>query len=339
MLSQRRLGLPGPVGRLVDAVKAAWSDLVSGRRRWRYLVAGARDRVTGRGRSARLAARSLGDGTWRRTRTLAVRTRRRLTALGSAVGGATAALRARSCDLLAAPSGRRTAIAAVAGMVVAGVILGATRLPGGDPSVEQGVVTSGQSDPDASRAAQRPRGPGLTRPGIHLSVSPLDSGDLEVVERVRVPAPVSTLPLAAPPPPPDAEGPTTRLVDLRVSADGQPVPVDGSTEVEQPRELALPRPATTIDLRYRVENADAEGDAAPQGRATLSLRPATSGALGSQPVVVQVRGAVVHTLVCVDEPRERQLCGVDGAGGWHTQPLTAATSGVLALVDLPAPQR
>ncbi len=244
----------------------------------------------------------------------------------------TATLRTRAADTLASPQQRRRAIAAVTGIVVAGVVLGATRLPGGEPSVERGAVTSGQ----ASAQAGRLHGPGLTRPGIHLAVHPQESGDLEVVERVVLPEPTTVLPLSTPPSPRDADGREPRLVHLRVSADDSPIALAGSTVVEQERNLSLPRPATVIELHYRVENADERSVGAPADRATLAIRPAASGALDSQPAVVQVRGAVVHRLVCLEERQERRRCGVDAAGGWHTQPVTASRSSVLALVDLPS---
>ena len=41
--------------------------------------------------------------------------------------------------------------------------------------------------------------------------------DLEVVERIITPEPITSLPLAAPPPVPDSEGPSARLVGLQVA--------------------------------------------------------------------------------------------------------------------------
>jgi len=237
-----------------------------------------------------------------------------------------------------APATRRVALVAGLVLVVGGAAAAGFRLPGERTSDDRGQPRSDTDDPDTSVRASgvRSRGPGLTQPGIHLLVSPEASGDLEVVERIITPEPISVLPLAVPPRLPDVGGPAARLVDLRIAADDAAVQLNGSAEVEPRRDVDLVRPATTFELRYRVLNADQQSISATPGRATLSLRPAASGALASSPTVVEVRGAVVHALVCLDAPRKRQLCGIDDRGGWHTRPVTAATSSVLALVDLPS---
>ncbi|QBR92181.1 hypothetical protein [Nocardioides euryhalodurans] len=239
---------------------------------------------------------------------------------------------------------KRLGIAAASLVVVAGLVTLATHLPDtserADPGAEQ--VAAGpdrEGRPVRNDRAQRLTGPGLTTAGIHLSVAPDEFGDLEVVERIITPEPITSLPLAAPPPVPDSEGPTARLVGLQVAADDSPVPVAWSGVVDQDRVLTLPQAATHLELRYRVVDADERSTSAPPGRATLSLRPAGSRALTSAPTVVEVHGAVVHTLVCVEAPKDRRLCGVDDPEGWHTEPVTAATSNVLALVDLPTPTR
>ena len=237
---------------------------------------------------------------------------------------------------LRAPATRWLLLTAVAALVVGGALAAGFRLPGAGTPTDQAQLRSDTVDADASGGA---RGPGLSRPGIHLSVSPTRSGELAVVERIITPRPISVLPLAAPPRVPRGDGPDARLTDLVVAADDVVVPVGGSGEVGQERELSLPRPATTFELRYRVVDAVERSASAPPERVTLSLRPAASGALETSPAVVQVRGVAVHALVCLDAPPEQQLCGVDDRGGWHTEPVTAATSSVLALVDLPHPER
>jgi len=291
---------------------------------------------------------ALGTATARRTRlsatavagavtTAGARTGHRLRPLRSAVTGGLARCGAAATRAVRSLSVRRVAVAAAAALVVAGAVAAGARLADErGPDDRAGPDTDRAEQASSSqRRAGRSAGPGLTRPGIHLRVSPEDTGDVEVVERIIAPVPIRVLPLAAPPAAPGDDGPAARLVDLHVAADDVVVPVADPGEGGEQRQVILPGPTTTLELRYRVVDADERSATAPPGRATLSLRPAASGAFASSPTVVQVRGAVVHTLVCIDAPRERQLCGVDDRAGWHTEPVSAATSNVLALVDLP----
>jgi hypothetical protein len=211
----------------------------------------------------------------------------------------------------------------------------AFRAPGvsgdGRPSAD-GTVRSASDD--SARDGRRGGMPGLTRPGIYVSVAVTSVGDLEVVERARFGEALLEVSLAPPPALTDAGG-TPRLADVQVSADGEPVPVPGT--IEEAVEVALAGPATRIELRYRVVGAVARSEPATPGRATLSLRPALAATLASSRAVVEVHGAEVHNLVCVDRPRADQLCGVDRGDGWRTRRLPTASSAVVALVDLPEP--
>ena len=224
------------------------------------------------------------------------------------------------------------ALTGVAAVVAGAVWLGGLDLPDPSGSANPVAVRGGAGGP---RPGNSPEGPGLTRPGIQLSVRPDHLGDLHVVERIIAPTPVSVLPLSAPPALPGGAGPSARIVDLQASADGTAVTVADPEPVGGPPDLDLARPATEIELRYRVVDSARRSPSAPPGRVALSLRPAAFEVLPAAPTVVRVRKAVVHTLVCLDVPRERQLCGVDDPAGWHTGPVRGATSHVLALVDLP----
>jgi hypothetical protein len=224
------------------------------------------------------------------------------------------------------------ALAGVAAVVAGAVWLGGLDALDPPGSANPVAVRGGAGGPPPGRS---PEGPGLTRPGIDLSVRPDHLGDLHVVERIIAPTAVSVLPLSAPPALPGGASPAARIVDLQASADGTPVTVADPDPAGEPPDLDLARPATEIELRYRVVDSARRSPSAPPGRVALSLRPAASELLPSAPAVVRVRKAVVHTLVCLDVPRERQLCGVEDPGGWHTRPVLGGTSHVLALVDLP----
>ncbi len=208
-------------------------------------------------------------------------------------------------------------------------------LPGDRPDDDAAGGTVAAPDPPLPSDWAPGTGPGLTIPGIDLRVAPRPSGDLAAVERVISPEPITRLMLAVPPLLPDTDGPLARLVKLRIVADGERLPASISEEAELGGEVLLTAPTSQIVLRYRLAGADVRSAQASPGRVSLSLRPAASGVVPSSPAVVTVRGAVVHTMVCLEVPADRRLCGVDDSGVWHTQNLIAASSSVLALVDLP----
>ncbi len=190
----------------------------------------------------------------------------------------------------------------------------------------------GTARPAADHSGDRARMPGLTRPGIFVSVGVTEAGRLEVSERARTGQAVDELSIT-PPPALDGAKRLPQLEDVRVTADGQPVEVPDTVEVTTV--VLLDRPATVIELRYRVVGASVRSKPATPGRATLSLRPALATTLGDSRAVIEVHGTKVHTLVCVDLPLKRQLCGIHRDGGWRTQRLDTASSAVVALVDLP----
>jgi hypothetical protein len=123
------------------------------------------------------------------------------------------------------------------------------------------------------------------------------------------------------------------LEDVRVTADGRTVTVPKTVEVTTV--VFLDRPATVLELHYRIVDASARRQPGRPGRATLSLRPALATTLDDSRAVIEVHGTKVHTLLCVDLPAKRQLCGVERADGWRTQRLDTVSSAVVALVDLP----
>jgi hypothetical protein len=202
-----------------------------------------------------------------------------------------------------------------------------------------GSATTGQpsamgADRSANRSAgvQRPA-PGLPRTGIFLSVAINDQGKLQAVERARTGTPVTELSLIPPPPPPGSRE-LPKLQRVRLFADGEQVSLP-TTTVEVTTVVPLTDPATRFELRYQVVGAAARSKPTARGRATLSLRPALVPTLKGSSAVIAVQGAKVHNLVCVDRPREKQLCGVDRGEGWRTRPVPSASATVIALVDLP----
>jgi hypothetical protein len=206
------------------------------------------------------------------------------------------------------------------------VILSVGDLGDGRPSADD-TARSASDHPGGARI------PGLTRPGIFVSVAVDQAGGLQVSEHARTGKSIEELSIT---PPPALEGVAglPRLEDVEVTADGRPVE-DVPDTVEVTTVVVLVQPATVIELSYRVVGASARSKPATPGRATLSLRPALATTLTDSRTMIEVRGARVRTLTCVDLPPQQQRCGLAREGGWRTQRLDTASSSVLALVDLP----
>ena len=241
------------------------------------------------------------------------------------------------------------------GIVVAAVLAVLAVVAGGrtpsppppDPSSTQAVTpsatgTSTSSAPTPTApAAVATSGPGLTEPGIHVVAQPAADGSLEVMERVRLATPVSTL-LIAPPRPrgTGSAGANPAVTDFQAQAGGlvvtdaptSPLPVDGER-------IELPAPATDITMRYRLEGGADRSQPAPVGRVLLLLPPVTRSdpALGDPAVVVEVVGGTVRNLVCPDLPVTDQLCGRQRGAIWSTTSLPLSRSSVVAQMDLPQP--
>jgi hypothetical protein len=183
-------------------------------------------------------------------------------------------------------------------------------------------------------------GPGLSEPGVHVVAQPDATGGLEVVERVRLAAPVRAIWIALPRAPTAAIGSVATLKGFQAEADGQvvtdppasPLTVDGDR-------LDLPAPVSAITMRYRLEGAAARSQPAPAGRVLVPLPPITrpDPTLGDLQVVVEVSGGTVRNLVCPDLPVSDQLCGRQQGRLWSTTRLPLSRSTVIAQLDLPDP--
>lgn len=193
----------------------------------------------------------------------------------------------------------------------------------------------------SSPSPDRSLGPGLSTPGIVLTVSTDEAGVLDAVERLRFAGPVHRLVLT----PPATERlagtvwarPTIR--DLQATADGSVVAPEGAgaTGALGPIVFRMAQPAQVFVLRYRVEGAVARSHPAPPGRSLARVRPLAAGALPGEPVVVRFVGEDVTNLSCPLLPQARQLCGQQERGAWSSRSLTGVTAVVIAQLNLPAP--
>lgn len=207
-------------------------------------------------------------------------------------------------------------------------------------SAGDGETGNPSADGTARAAAEEPSGeppskpmPGITYPGVFLSVSVDEGGELEAAERVRSPEPLLELSLV-PPPPPGGVRELPQLHDVQITADGEPV-ADVPDTMEVATTVLLAEPATRIDVRYQVVGAVTREKNTTSRWATLSLRPALGPMLHGSRAVVEVYGARVHDLACIQQRGAARACGIDLGDGWRTRPVPAVSSSVSAVVRLP----
>ncbi|WP_076263884.1 hypothetical protein [Intrasporangium flavum] len=209
------------------------------------------------------------------------------------------------------------------------------------PAAPRSTPTPGQPAkrtprPTATRAA--PSGPGITEPGVHLAVSPLGDGSLDVSERVVLPSVLTRLPLR--PPDVSAAGLSFRdarpvATDVQLTVDGQPVPVDGG-EVTRRVVVLVGRPASVLELRYVLTGSTRRSVPSTTGRALAAVAPLVP--VGTAPVVVTTTGKAVRNLSCPRLSGDARSCsdGVPGAMSVRT-PLRGDRSLVVLQLDLPRP--
>lgn len=242
-------------------------------------------------------------------------------------------------------------VAATESATTAGPFAASTPSPAApDPAVESPVPTvagsrsasqpsSGSSAPSssASPAGARTAGVGLTRTGTVLRASPTSSGDLEVVERVRFAAPVTSvrLELRASPAPALA-GVRPQVRDLQIQAGATPVVAPAEGPAEAPVVVRLPA-TDELTLRYRLGSTAVRSNPAPVGRVLLAVAPIVAPSATSGPVVLDVFGSGVRNLVCPALPQREQTCGARRGAAWTAGPVPARDATFVAQVDLPDP--
>jgi hypothetical protein len=211
----------------------------------------------------------------------------------------------------------------------------ATSAPMGAPS----ATTADTPGPPAGSLATA--GPGLTEPGIHVVAQTAADGSLEVLERIKLIAPVSGLSVALPQATGSGvAGATPSITGFQAQADGDvvtdmpasPLPAGGDR-------LDFPGPASDISMRYRLEGGADRSQPAPVGRVLIVLPPITAAdpRLGDPGVVVEVVGGNIRNLVCPNLPVSDQLCGRQNGRVWSTTTIPLSRSLVVAQVDLPQP--
>ncbi len=249
-------------------------------------------------------------------------------------------------------------IAAVVVLLVGGTLAGyavvrAVDDPEKGPASVDGAVRPAAGGPGGATPRSMP---GVTDPGAFLSVTRDDTGDLIATERVRATEPLAELSIVPPEAPPGSRW-LPRLDDVELTVDGDAVALPvGVDAIEVATVVPLTEPGSLVELRYRVvgvttttepaaakparkkppKTTPARARSAPH-LSVISLRPALGPMLEDAKAVVEVYGARVHELTCVDRPKRLRDCGVDLGDGWRTQPMPAVKSSVLVVVDRPDP--
>jgi hypothetical protein len=200
-------------------------------------------------------------------------------------------------------------------------------------------TTPDRAGPSAASLATA--GPGLTEPGIHVLAQTAADGSLEVLERIKLSAPVSGFSVALPQATGSGvAGATPSITGFQAQANGgivtdmpvSPLPPGGDR-------LDFPGPASDISMRYRIEGGADRSQPAPVGRVLIVLPPITAAdpQLGDPGVVVEVVGGNIRNLVCPKLPVSDQLCGRQNGPVWSTTTIPLSRSLVVAQLDLPQP--
>lgn len=207
------------------------------------------------------------------------------------------------------------------------------------PAAAPTATTPDTAGPSAASLATA--GPGLTEPGIHVLAQTAADGSLEVLERIKLSAPVSGVSVALPQATGSGvAGATPSITGFQAQANGGIV-TDMPVSALPPGgdRLDFPGPATDISMRYRLEGGADRSQPAPVGRVLIVLPPITAAdpQLGDLGVVVEVVGGNIRNLVCPKLPVSDQLCGRQNGPVWSTTTIPLSRSLVVAQLDLPQP--
>ena len=182
------------------------------------------------------------------------------------------------------------------------------------------------------------RGPGITVPGVRLSVVPAPDGTLVVAEQVVLDRPVQSLTLQ----PPSLAPAGSRFADatpvatgVQLAVKGQPVAVDSGT-VDRRLTIDLPQSATAFELRYVLTGAIVRSVPSLTGRALAAFAPLSAG--DTSPVIVTTGGDSVRNVTCPLLDVDASACS-DGLRGAMSvrDPLPRDRALVVLQLDLPRP--
>jgi hypothetical protein len=164
--------------------------------------------------------------------------------------------------------------------------------------------------PGSSPHRNLPPGPGGREPGIRLTAAPTSGGAFDVVETVRLAAPVTRLTIAAPVFPATVRslrGTHPVVEALTVTAGGRSVELSTRT-VRRTMVVHLSQPADLFELRYRLGGVTVLNTPSSPGRALGGVKPMVVEVPEEFPVAIAVRGQSVRNLSCPCLPVDDQAC-------------------------------
>lgn len=196
--------------------------------------------------------------------------------------------------------------------------------PGAPPAEDTGSVTSG---------------PGVTRPGILLRVTPAPGGVLDVAETVRLRRPVDVIRLRAPlvaRAGGDFADLTPVATSVQLSVGDRPADVPEEIG-DDPTQVFLPAGTTAYTVRYLLEGTTVRSVPSTTGRALIAVGP-LSAARPAGRVALVASGDAVLNLTCPLLEGNAAACGTPTDDGLQLRaPLPGRSALVLVQVDLPEP--
>jgi hypothetical protein len=186
--------------------------------------------------------------------------------------------------------------------------------PGPSPASATPSPTSSASSTAGSADSNLPPGPGGQEPGVRLVATVRPGRVFEVIETVRLAAPVTRVTLT----PPDLSEASSRLRSTHpvatavvIRADDQPAVRPPRSRVGRATTIELGYPTDRFEIRYRLHGSIRFNEPSSAGRALGAVAPLTRRLPPDAPVAVAVHGTAVQNLGCVALPPDQQAC-IDG---------------------------
>jgi hypothetical protein len=179
-------------------------------------------------------------------------------------------------------------------------------------------TATGTTTPATTRGRNRspdrdlPPGPGGREPGIRLTATPTAQGRFDVVETVRLAAPVTQLTLA----PPDLTAPAVSpsLHRMHPAAEGLVLTAGDSRVklandvVRRATEIPIAEPTDRFQLRYQLRGVTAISAPSSAGRRLAGVGPLLTGVPDELPVAITIRGHSIRNLSCPCLAQDDQAC-------------------------------